>query len=73
MERNITNRMLDPPLILKYIKSEQNVCDYSSRHAYKDLLKVKELTPYVNFVAYDATLNALAKGIIEKAIIIEKH
>ena len=42
---------------MKYVKSEENVCDYSSRHIYKDLLKFKEIIHYVNFVAHDATLN----------------
>ena len=60
---NITNRMHDPSvskatnLILKYVKSEENVCDYSSRHIYKDLLKFKEIIHYANIVARDATLN----------------
>ena len=54
---------------MKYVKSDirQDVCDYPSRHLYKDLLKVKELTHYVNFVADDATPNALTIDIMKKA------
>ena len=65
--------MHEPPvykaitLILKYVKSEQNACDYSSRHPDKDFLKVKALSHYVNFVADDATPNALTIDIIKKA------
>ena len=51
---------------MKYVKSEHIVCDYSSRHPYNDLLKVKELTPYVNFLSDDATPNALTMAIIKK-------
>ena len=50
----------------KIVKSEENVCDYSSRHPYKDLLNFKKLVHYVNFVAYDATANALTIDIIKK-------
>ena len=50
-------------LILEYVKSEENVCDYYGRHPYKDLLKVKELIHYVNFVADNATPNALTKNL----------
>ena len=32
------------------MKSEQNVCDYSRRHPYKDLLGVRELTHYVKLL-----------------------
>ena len=53
-------------IIFKYVKSEHNVCDYSSRHSYKDLAKVKELTSYVNFLSDDATPNALTIAIIKK-------
>ena len=53
--------------ILKYIKSEQNVGDSSSRRPYKHLLKVKELTHYFNYVADDAKPNALTICIIKKA------
>ena len=41
--------------------------DYSSRHLYKDLLKVKELIHYINFVVDDVTPNALTVDIIMKA------
>ena len=34
-------------LFLKYVKSEENVCDYSSRYPYKDLPKVKKLIHYM--------------------------
>ena len=51
---------------MKYFKSEANVCNYSSRHPYKDRLKFKELIHHVNFVADDATPNALTIGIIMK-------
>ena len=44
---------------MKYVKSEDNVCGYSTRHPYKHLLKLKELMHYVNLVADDATRNAL--------------
>ena len=54
-------------LVLKNVKSEQYVCDYFSRHLYKDLLKFKELIHYVNFAADDATLNALTIDIVKKA------
>ena len=52
---------------MKYIKSKQNLCDFSSRHPYKDLLKVKLLAHYVNFVADGTTTNALTIDIIKKA------
>ena len=52
---------------MKYGKIKQNVRDYSSWHPYKDLLKVKELIHYVNFVADDATANVLILDIIKKA------
>ena len=42
-------------LILKYVKREENVCDYSIQHPYQDLLKVKQSTHYVNFVINDTT------------------
>ena len=58
-------------LIWKYAKREQNVCDYSSRYPYKDLLKVKEST-HNNFVANDATTNALTIDISKKATKIHK-
>ena len=51
---------------MKYVKSKESLCDYSSRYLYKDLLKVKELIHYVNFVADDATPNALTIDIIMK-------
>ena len=50
---------------MKYVKSEENVCDYSIRHPYKDLLKCKEIIHYVNFVSDDATPNALNIDIIQ--------
>ena len=50
---------------MKYVKSGDNICDYSSRHPYKDILKVEELIHYVNFVADDATPNALTKNILK--------
>ena len=40
------------------------MCDYSNRHPYKDLLKLKELIHYVNFVVDDATPNVLTISII---------
>ena len=43
---------------MKYVKSEENICDYSSRHLYKDL-KFKEIIHYVHFIADDATAKAL--------------
>ena len=49
-------------LILKYVKTKENVCDYCSQHPYKDL-KFKELMHYINFVADDATSNALTTDI----------
>ena len=52
---------------MKYVTSEEIVCDYSSWHPYKDLLKVSELNHDVNFVSDDATQNALATDIIKKA------
>ena len=52
---------------MKYGKIKQNVRDYSSWHLYEDLLKVKELIHYVNFVADDATANVLILDIIKKA------
>ena len=55
-------------LILKYIKNDENVCDYSNRHPYKDLLKLKELIHYVNFVVDDATPNVLTINIIQNFI-----
>ena len=54
-------------LILKYVKSERNVYDYSSRHPWKDLLEAKELFHYVNFSADGTTPNALTIDIIKKA------
>ena len=51
---------------MKYVESEHNVCYYSSRHPYKHLLKVKEVTHYVNFVCDDATPNALTIDVIKK-------
>ena len=54
-------------LILKYVKCKENLFDYSSRHLYKDLLKVKELIHYINFVVDDVTPNALTVDIIMKA------
>ena len=51
---------------MKYIKSEENVCDYSSLNPYKDLLKFKEIIHYVYFVADDATAKALTIDIIKK-------
>ena len=42
-------------LISKYVKNEENVCEYFSLYPYKSLLKVKELIYYVNFVADDTT------------------
>ena len=53
----MTLRLQGYTLVLKYVKSEQNVCEYWSHHPYKDLLIVKELTHYVNFDAADATPN----------------
>ena len=48
IESNITNSMHDSPftrLLLEFWNtfeiSEENVCDYSSRHSYKDLLNFK--------------------------------
>ena len=52
-------------LILKYVKCKENLFDYSSRHLYKDLLKVKELIHYVNFVVDDVTPNALTVDIMK--------
>ena len=52
---------------MKNVRSEGNVYQYFSRHSYKDLLKVKEGTHYVGFVADDATPNALTIVIIKKA------
>ena len=49
-------------LILKYVKTTENVCDYCSQYPYKDL-KFKELIHYINFVADDATSNALITDI----------
>ena len=54
-------------MILKYVKNEENARDYSTRHPNKDLLKVEEFLHYVNFVADDATLNALSLYMIKKA------
>ena len=53
-------------LILKFVKSEENVCGYFSRHPYKDLLIFKNLTDYGNFVPEGATPNALTIDIIKK-------
>ena len=44
---------------MEYVKTEENVCGYFSRHPYKNLLKFKELIYYFNFNADDATPNAL--------------
>ena len=52
-------------LILKYVKCKENLFDYSSRHLYKDLLKVNELIHYVNFVVDDVTPNALTVDIMK--------
>ena len=63
----------DPPfcktivLILRYVKSKENLSDYSSGHFYKDLLKFKELIQYVYFVADDTAPKILAIYIIIKA------
>lgn len=51
---------------MKYVQSEENICDYSSWHPYIDLLKFKELIHYVSFVADAATPNTLAIDIITK-------
>ena len=51
---------------MKYVESKEDLSDYSNRHLYKDLLKVKELIHYVNFVADDATPNALIIDIIKE-------
>ena len=51
---------------MKYVESKENLRDYSNRHLYKDLLKVKELIHYVNFAADDATPNALIIDIIKE-------
>ena len=40
-------------MTLRYIKSKENLCDYSSQHYYKDLLKFKKLIHYVYFVLDD--------------------
>ena len=56
---------------MKHVKSKEN-CGYSSRHLYQDLLKVKELIYYVNFVADDATPHALTIDIIMKAAKTDK-
>ena len=34
----------DPPtIVMKYVKSKENLCDCSSRHLYKDLVKFKRI------------------------------
>ena len=53
--------------ILKHVKNEQNVYDPTKQHPNKDLLKVEELTHYVNFVANDTAPNVLTIGNIKKA------
>ena len=53
--------------ILKYVENEENICDYSGFHPYKDFLKVKELIHYVNFVADVTTPNVLTIDIVKKA------
>ena len=72
IESNITNRMLDPPLQgynfnLKYVKSDENVCNYSNQHSDKDLLKFKELIHHVNFVGDDCTPNNLTIDVIRNS------
>ena len=52
---------------MKYVKSKENLCDYSSRHLYKDPLKLKELIYCVDLVAHDATTNVLTMDIVMKA------
>ena len=55
-------------LTLKYVESEENVGDYSSLHPYKKLLKVIEVTHYVNFVVDCGTPNAMTPDVIKKII-----
>ena len=57
----ITLRLQGITLILKYVKSEL------LRSISLDLLKLKELTHYIIFVADNATPNALTIDIIKKA------
>ena len=51
---------------MKYFKKEENVCDYCNEHPCEDLLKFRESVHYVNFVADDATINALTIDITKK-------
>ena len=52
---------------LKYVKSDENVCNYSNQHSDKDLLKFKELIHHVNFVEDDCTPNNLTIDVIRNS------